>query len=101
MPWPAEREAALARLWADEALSAGAIGKLLKVSKNAVVAKARRMDLPGRASLIKPPAPGAVVLSAWERARKDAGEAPLPAGHPIALAVLDGGAALVRGWGWG
>jgi GcrA cell cycle regulator len=52
MTWTEERVAELSRLW-ESGYSASAIGKLLGVSKNAVVGKAHRMRLSSRPSPIK------------------------------------------------
>ena len=52
MTWTEERVAELIRLW-QAGHSASAIGKLLGVSKNSVVGKAHRMQLPSRPSPIK------------------------------------------------
>ena len=52
MTWTEERVAELIRLW-QAGHSASAIGKMLGVSKNAVVGKAHRMQLPSRPSPIK------------------------------------------------
>ena len=55
--WPDEREERLRELW-DEGLSSAAIGRELGVSKNAVVGKAHRMNLPDRPSPILPKGSG-------------------------------------------
>ncbi len=52
MTWTAERIAELERLWATGATTAE-IGRMLNVSKNAVVGKSHRLGLPGRPSPIK------------------------------------------------
>ena len=52
MTWTDERIQELGRLW-EEGHSASYIGKLLGVSKNAVVGKAHRLKLPARPSPIK------------------------------------------------
>jgi len=52
MTWTEERIAELSRLW-DTGYSASAIGKMLGVSKNAVVGKAHRMRLEARPSPIR------------------------------------------------
>ena len=52
-PWTAEREDRLIELWADDALSCSTIGAMLGFSKNAVVGKAHRLDLPARPSPIQ------------------------------------------------
>lgn len=65
MEWTEERIAELRMLWA-EGLSTAEIGRRINVSKNAVVGKAHRLDLPARPSPIRrdgprppsrPPAP--------------------------------------------
>ncbi len=52
MTWTDERISELARLW-DTGQSASAIGRILGVSKNAVVGKAHRMRLAARPSPIR------------------------------------------------
>lgn len=52
--WPASRRARLRRLWAH-GHSAAEIGRRLGVTKNAVIGKASRMNLPGRPSPIPGP----------------------------------------------
>ncbi|HSR71027.1 MAG TPA: GcrA family cell cycle regulator [Kiloniellales bacterium] len=52
MTWTDERVAELSRLWTS-GYSASAIGKILGVSKNAVVGKAHRMRLQSRPSPIR------------------------------------------------
>ena len=52
MTWTDERIAELSKLW-DTGYSASAIGKMLGVSKNAVVGKAHRMRLAARPSPIR------------------------------------------------
>jgi GcrA cell cycle regulator len=51
--WTAEADDRLQALWA-EGLSASAIGDVIGKSKNAVVGRVHRLNLPGRASPIKP-----------------------------------------------
>jgi GcrA cell cycle regulator len=51
--WTAEADARLRALWA-EGLSAAAIGALIAKSKNAVLGRVHRLNLPGRASPTKP-----------------------------------------------
>ena len=46
-PWNEDRVGALRRLW-DEGHATAEIGRRLRVSKNAVVGKAHRLDLPAR-----------------------------------------------------
>jgi GcrA cell cycle regulator len=50
--WSDARVAELRRLW-SEGFSTAEIGRRLDVSKNAVVGKAHRLDLPGRSSPIQ------------------------------------------------
>ena len=50
--WTSDLEAALRVLW-TEGLSTAAIGRRLNISKNAVIGKAHRMELPARPSPIK------------------------------------------------
>lgn len=52
MEWTDERITRLKKLW-SEGLTTAAIGKQLRVSKNAVVGKVHRLDLKGRSSPIK------------------------------------------------
>lgn len=52
MTWTNERIGELTKLW-EQGLSASEIGKALGVSKNAVVGKAHRLNLPARPSPIK------------------------------------------------
>ncbi len=52
MTWTEERVSELSRLW-ETGYSASAIGKMLGVSKNAVVGKAHRMRLEARPSPIR------------------------------------------------
>src|ERR1700679_3365613 len=61
MEWAEETIVRLRTLW-DEGLSTAEIGRRLGVSKNAVVGKAHRLDLPARPSPIRregerPPSP--------------------------------------------
>ena len=46
-PWNEDRVGALRRLW-DEGHATAEIGRRLRVSKNAVVGKAHRLDVPAR-----------------------------------------------------
>ena len=50
--WSDEQKERLRVLW-DEGLTTAAIGRELDVSKNAVIGKARRLNLPGRPSPVK------------------------------------------------
>ena len=47
--WPANDIATLKALWPDRTKSTTAIGRVIHRSKNAVVGKAHRLDLPPRA----------------------------------------------------
>ncbi len=57
MEWTDETIARLRALW-DEGHSTAEIGRRLGFSKNAVVGKAHRLDLPARPSPIRPAPPG-------------------------------------------
>ncbi|MBT6442284.1 MAG: hypothetical protein HOK61_07650, partial [Alphaproteobacteria bacterium] len=50
--WTPERVEQLKKLW-DEGLTTAEIGKRIDVSKNAVVGKAHRLELPSRPSPIR------------------------------------------------
>jgi GcrA cell cycle regulator len=50
--WNEDRVGALRRLW-DEGHATAEIGRRLRVSKNAIVGKAHRLDLPGRPDPIR------------------------------------------------
>ena len=93
MEWGEETIARLRMLW-DEGLSTAEIGRRLGASKNAVVGKAHRLDLPARPSPIRRDGTGG---SAPRRSvpRNLAGPTlpPLSSTAPMALAV-DGGRAL-------
>ncbi len=52
MEWTDERITRLKKLW-SEGLTTAAIGKQLRMSKNAVVGKVHRLELKGRSSPIK------------------------------------------------
>lgn len=58
LDWTPAQIDRLRQLW-DEGLSTAEIGRRMAISKNAVVGKAHRLDLPGRPSPIKQRAPGA------------------------------------------
>lgn len=55
--WPEERIERLRELW-DEGHSSAEIGRLMGTTKNAIVGKAHRIDLPSRPSPIHSLAPG-------------------------------------------
>lgn len=85
-PWP-RRDPELRRLWA-EGLSGSEIADRMKLTKNAVIGRVHRLNLPARRSPIirdpnAPPAPPPEV-----QARIGAGKDPLPPFHPIAADVL-------------
>lgn len=52
--WPPDRVALLTDLWADRSLTCAKIGEMMGVSKDAIIGKARRLNLPMR---IKSPGP--------------------------------------------
>lgn len=59
--WTPERVETLITLWGDLSLSAQEIGRRIGLGKNAVVGKAHRLKLPGRASPIRPGKPKPTV----------------------------------------
>ena len=70
--WTPEARQRLAELWASD-LSAGKIAELMNTSKNAIVGKAHRMNLPPRPSPIGPKNPDSKTArrhEAWERQRQ-------------------------------
>lgn len=69
MSWTDEQIIRLRELW-DEGKSTGEIGKILGVSKNAVVGKAHRLVLPARPSPIKRSAEEEQGEEVNERGRK-------------------------------
>ena len=85
MTWTDERVSELSRLWAA-GYSASAIGRMLGVSKNAVVGKAHRLDLPQRGSPIdysgKSPEKKARRQAGMARATVQQSEAPVPPAAP-------------------
>ena len=64
MEWAEETIVRLRTLW-DEGLSTAEIGRRLGVSKNAVVGKAHRLDLPARPSPIRRRNRGAHARRVW------------------------------------
>lgn len=48
MEWPDERSQQLAKLWEDDSLSAAEIAAALGITRNAVLGRAHRMELPSR-----------------------------------------------------
>ncbi len=86
MNWTEERIELLKKLWA-EGHSASQIGKMLGVSKNAVVGKAHRMKLAARPSPIKRSAKGDAAKKdapAKKAAPKATSKATGPAAAPVA-----------------
>ena len=87
MSWTPERIDELTKLW-ESGHSASAIGKLLGVSKNAVVGKAHRMKLQARPSPIKRGEEGKASGSASSAKaavkQSPKGAKSLPSGHSIA-----------------
>ena len=76
--WPDEAVAELRRLW-DTGMSIAKIGGELGRSKNAVAAKADRLDLPARPSPIKQsPDPGSKVRKRLARGAIRRGASTLP-----------------------
>ena len=88
--WSEAEKTRLKQYAADESLSYAAIGRLMSRSKNSVVAALARMGEANRGNPVPPPNPNAVVLTAAERERREAGLSfeGLAAFHPIARAVL-------------
>ncbi|MFB9971162.1 GcrA family cell cycle regulator [Pseudoroseomonas cervicalis] len=87
MEWTAEAIETLRALWA-EGHSTAEIGRRMGISKNAVVGKAHRLNLPARPSPIRreaeaaapaAPAPVAPPVAAAARCRRPPGPAPKPA----------------------
>lgn len=68
MSWTDERINELTRLW-QQGLSASEIGKRLGVSKNSIVGKAHRLNLPSRPSPIRQGEEGEVVNGSAEPQR--------------------------------
>jgi GcrA cell cycle regulator len=88
MDWTAEAIERLRALWA-EGHSTAEIGRRMGISKNAVVGKAHRLNLPARPSPIRREAPGDAPRQAVARPVRPAGVAPrstLP--QPSAVPVM-------------
>jgi GcrA cell cycle regulator len=79
--WPSDRIIRLRALW-DEGHSTAEIGRRLGVSKNAVVAKSHRLDLPGRPSPIRRREEGASPSSERRPVPKPAGATLPPMSAP-------------------
>jgi GcrA cell cycle regulator len=92
MDWTAEAIERLRALWA-EGHSTAEIGRRMGISKNAVVGKAHRLNLPARPSPIRREAPGAAPRPAVARPVRPAGVAPRttlpqPVAAPVAAAPV-------------
>lgn len=88
MDWTAEAIDRLRALWA-EGHSTAEIGRRMGISKNAVVGKAHRLNLPARPSPIRREAPGDAPRQAQVRPARAAGPMPRstlpqPAAAPLA-----------------
>ena len=88
MAWTPELIATLQRLW-QEGASTAEIGRQLGISKNAVVGKAHRLDLPARPSPIrrsepveKAPAARPVAVTAAKAAKPKGPTCQWPIGDP-------------------
>ena len=77
--WTPERVEQLRQLW-DEGLTTAEIGKRIGVSKNAVVGKAHRLELPSRPSPIRR---GVVRRAPRPAAKAPAAPRPAPRSLPI------------------
>ena len=91
-PWPAAKKAKLRELWDANQLSLAEIARHpdIRMPKNAIAGKAHRMGLKSKLSPIKPreaTPEGSKLVATIERQR--AGVAPLPAGHPLAMQILN------------
>ena len=91
-PWPLAKQARLRELWEAGALSVAEIAQHpdIRMPRGAIAGKAHRMGLPPKASPIKPreaTPEGSKLIATIERQR--AGVAPLPAGHPLAMQILN------------
>jgi len=87
-PWP-HRDPELRQLW-TEGHSLNEIGRRMKLTKNTVMGRAHRLNLPPRPSpIIRSETPTA-ASSPEAMQRIGAGKDPLPPFHPIAAAVLRG-----------
>eukprot|EP01037_Dinobryon_pediforme_P005260 gene5260-5313_t len=82
MDWNDEAIARLRALW-DEGHSTAEIGRRMSVSKNAVVGKAHRLNLPARPSPIRRDAGGPSTRAATPKRVTGPTLPPLPAAEPI------------------
>jgi GcrA cell cycle regulator len=94
MDWTAEAIERLRALWA-EGHSTAEIGRRMGISKNAVVGKAHRLDLPARPSPIRREAPGTAPRNVARPPRPAVAPrmtlpqaAPLPVAAPVAAAPV-------------
>jgi len=93
MEWAEETIVRLRALW-DEGLSTAEIGRRLGVSKNAVVGKAHRLDLPARPSPIRRDGSGGAPRRTTPR--RVAGPTLPPLSSTAALTASGGGAAILH-----
>ena len=91
MEWAEETIIRLRSLW-DEGLSTAEIGRRLGVSKNAVVGKAHRLDLPARPSPIRRDGSG-IAAPRRSAPRRLAGPTLPPLSSTSPIAVSGGGSA--------
>ena len=85
MEWTAKAIDLLRALWA-EGHSTAEIGRRMGVTKNAIVGKAHRLDLPARPSPIRKQEAGGTPSSAASRRRPSVREATAPARRPAVQA---------------
>ena len=85
MEWTATAVDLLRALWA-EGHSTAEIGRRMGVTKNAIVGKAHRLDLPARPSPIRKQEAGVAPSSAASRRRPSVREATAPARRPAVQA---------------
>ncbi len=85
MEWTAKAIDLLRALWA-EGHSTAEIGRRMGVTKNAIVGKAHRLDLPARPSPIRKQEAGVAPSSAASRRRPSVREATAPARRPAVQA---------------
>jgi GcrA cell cycle regulator len=92
MEWAEETIVRLRALW-DEGLSTAEIGRRLGVSKNAVVGKAHRLDLPARPSPIRRDGSGGAPRRTTPR--RVAGPTLPPLSSTASLAAAGGGSSIL------